>query len=54
MRLRRGVDKPGDDTGPYAGQYVESIEQGKPDRFDNSSDKEVATAGSPNVLGKAG
>lgn len=46
VRLRRGADQPGDDTGPHAGQHATRTEQGKPGR-----DRAASAAASETVAG---
>lgn len=54
VRLRRGADQPGDDTGPYAGQHAARAEQGKPGRDRAAASETVAGTAEPYPVGETG
>lgn len=55
VRLRRGADQPGDDTGPHAGQHAAGAEQGKPGGGrDRTASEAFAGTAKPDSVGEAG
>lgn len=54
VRLRRGADQPGDDSGPHAGQHAARPEQGKPGRDRAAASETVAGTAEPYPVGEAG